>query len=199
MRWSSRSPVRSRYWEDRGPKTGLASARPTCATTLSSPTAMPQTTALAPAVQRALQTLARPWNRRRALEVFRDETGLAVSPATVDQYLPRAGRVGALRLVGLSGGRDVHLGQPGDRPVVDHALHRPSASGADGRRVVLECRARRLRRGQLDSGAGCPPGGGSPRSPVTWICAGHGRRPSSISDTAGSESPWPSWPLPCTT
>ena len=35
---------------------------------------------LAPAVQRALQTLARPWNRRRALEVFRDQTGLAVSP-----------------------------------------------------------------------------------------------------------------------
>lgn len=36
--------------------------------------------ALAPAVQRALQTLARPWNRRRALEVFRDQTGLAVNP-----------------------------------------------------------------------------------------------------------------------
>lgn len=36
--------------------------------------------ALAPAVQRGLQTLARPWNRRRALEVFRDQTGLAVSP-----------------------------------------------------------------------------------------------------------------------
>jgi WD40 repeat protein len=36
--------------------------------------------ALAPALQRALQGLARPWNRRRALEVFRDDTGLAVSP-----------------------------------------------------------------------------------------------------------------------
>lgn len=36
--------------------------------------------ALAPAVQHALQNLARPWNKRRALEVFRDETGLAVSP-----------------------------------------------------------------------------------------------------------------------
>ncbi len=36
--------------------------------------------ALAPAVQRGLQALARPWNRRRALEVFRDQTGLAVSP-----------------------------------------------------------------------------------------------------------------------
>lgn len=36
--------------------------------------------AFAPAVQHALQTLAKPWNKRRALEVFRDDTGLAVSP-----------------------------------------------------------------------------------------------------------------------
>ncbi|HSS68164.1 MAG TPA: hypothetical protein VLK34_06400, partial [Nocardioidaceae bacterium] len=35
---------------------------------------------LAPAVQRGLQALGRPWNRRRALEVFRDDTGLAVNP-----------------------------------------------------------------------------------------------------------------------
>ena len=34
----------------------------------------------APAVQRGLQHLAKPWNRRRAMEVFRDETSLAVSP-----------------------------------------------------------------------------------------------------------------------
>jgi len=31
-------------------------------------------------VQRGLQHLAKPWNRRRAMEVFRDETSLAVSP-----------------------------------------------------------------------------------------------------------------------
>src|SRR5215471_5573086 len=36
--------------------------------------------AFAPVVQRGLQRLAKPWNRRRALEVFRDETSLAVSP-----------------------------------------------------------------------------------------------------------------------
>ena len=36
--------------------------------------------AFAPVVQRGLQQLAKPWNRRRALEVFRDETSLAVSP-----------------------------------------------------------------------------------------------------------------------
>ena len=36
--------------------------------------------AFAPILQRGLQRLAKPWNRRRAMEVFRDETGLAVSP-----------------------------------------------------------------------------------------------------------------------
>src|SRR4051794_39365872 len=35
---------------------------------------------LAPAVQTSLQRLARPWYRRRALRVFRDETGLSVNP-----------------------------------------------------------------------------------------------------------------------
>src|SRR4051794_3278492 len=35
---------------------------------------------LAPAVQRGLQRLAKPWHRKRALEVFRDQTGLGVNP-----------------------------------------------------------------------------------------------------------------------
>jgi WD40 repeat protein len=35
---------------------------------------------LAPAVQTGLHKLARPWHRRRALWIFRDETGLAVNP-----------------------------------------------------------------------------------------------------------------------
>ena len=36
---------------------------------------------LAPALQRGLQRLAKPWSRRQALRVFRDDTGLSVSPA----------------------------------------------------------------------------------------------------------------------
>ncbi len=36
---------------------------------------------VAPAVQRGLQSLAKPWHRRRALWIFRDQTGLAVTPA----------------------------------------------------------------------------------------------------------------------
>ena len=35
---------------------------------------------LAPALQRGLQRLAKPWYRRRSLEIFRDETGLSVDP-----------------------------------------------------------------------------------------------------------------------
>ena len=34
----------------------------------------------APVLQRGLQHLAKPWNRRRAMEVFRDETSLAAGP-----------------------------------------------------------------------------------------------------------------------
>src|SRR5947207_5644833 len=36
--------------------------------------------ALAPAVQRGLTRLAKPWYQRAALRVFRDDTGLAVTP-----------------------------------------------------------------------------------------------------------------------
>ena len=36
---------------------------------------------LAPALQRALHVLAKPWYRRRALRVFRDKTSLSANPA----------------------------------------------------------------------------------------------------------------------
>src|SRR3954471_24048144 len=36
---------------------------------------------LAPAIQHGLHRLAKPWHRRRALWIFRDQTGLAVTPA----------------------------------------------------------------------------------------------------------------------
>src|SRR3712207_2841203 len=36
---------------------------------------------LAPALQRGLHRLGKPWHRRRALWIFRDQTGLAVTPA----------------------------------------------------------------------------------------------------------------------
>ncbi len=42
---------------------------------------------LAPELQTGLQRLAKPWNRRRALEVFRDQTGLAVTPHLWDEIV----------------------------------------------------------------------------------------------------------------
>src|ERR1700761_1217620 len=36
---------------------------------------------LAPAIQHGLHQLAKPWHRRRALWIFRDQTGLSVTPA----------------------------------------------------------------------------------------------------------------------
>jgi WD40 repeat protein len=45
---------------------------------------------LAPAIQRGLQSLAKPWYRRRALRVFRDQTSLSATPelwATIERAL----------------------------------------------------------------------------------------------------------------
>ncbi len=42
---------------------------------------------LAPAVQNGLQRLAKPWGKRRALRVFRDETGLSVNPHLWDSIV----------------------------------------------------------------------------------------------------------------
>src|ERR1700743_1028374 len=46
--------------------------------------------AIASALQSAVQKLGKPWYRRRALRVFRDDTGLAVTPhlwGTIEQAL----------------------------------------------------------------------------------------------------------------
>ena len=45
---------------------------------------------LAPALQQGLQRLAKPWNSRRALRIFRDETGLSTNPhlwSSIEQAL----------------------------------------------------------------------------------------------------------------
>ena len=50
------------------------------ATTLSSRTATPKDKPLAAALQRVVQTLGKPWYRRRALRVFRDDASLSTTP-----------------------------------------------------------------------------------------------------------------------
>jgi hypothetical protein len=48
---------------------------------------------LAPAIQTALQSIGKPWYRRRALRVFRDTTSLAATPElwpTIERALERS-------------------------------------------------------------------------------------------------------------
>jgi hypothetical protein len=55
--------------------------------------------AFAPALQRGLQHLAKPWNSRRAMDVFLDETSLAASsglePSIWRALMPRRGTCGS--------------------------------------------------------------------------------------------------------
>src|SRR5215472_9356989 len=53
------------------------------------------------AFQTGLEQLAKPWNRRRALDVFRDETDLSISPellGTIFQVLDQSSHFLLLRL-----------------------------------------------------------------------------------------------------
>src|SRR5437764_301817 len=49
---------------------------------------------IAAALQSVIQTLGKPWYRRRALRVFRDDTGLSATPSlwpTLEQALAQSG------------------------------------------------------------------------------------------------------------
>lgn len=48
---------------------------------------------LAPALQSGLQRLAKPWNSRRALRIFRDETGLSTNPHLWSAIVADLGRL----------------------------------------------------------------------------------------------------------
>jgi WD40 repeat protein len=58
---------------------------------------------LAPAIQSALHRLARPWYRRRALHVFRDQTNLSVSPELWSRIEAALGQSSALILLASPG------------------------------------------------------------------------------------------------
>ena len=81
----------------------------------------------APVLQRGLQHLAKPWNRRRAMEVFRDETSLAVSPGLWPQHPGRAGRLALVCPAGFPRGRPVGLGRRRDHALGVQQGHRSSA------------------------------------------------------------------------
>lgn len=77
---------------------------------------------LAPALQAGLQSLAKPWYRRRALRVFRDRTSLSASPelALVERHKhwvkARGGGPAAALVGGVDGaledGRGLRAGMP---------------------------------------------------------------------------------------
>src|SRR5436305_11969393 len=59
----------------------------------SSRTATPRTKPIAAALQSAVQKLGKPWYRRRALRVFRDDTSLSATPhlwPTIEQALSQS-------------------------------------------------------------------------------------------------------------
>ena len=79
---------------------------------------------LAPALERGLQRLARPWNRRRALSVFRDQSDLAVNPhlwGTIAAALDQTGWFVLLASPGSAG--SVGVGKE-----IEHWLERPDAT-----------------------------------------------------------------------
>jgi MTH538 TIR-like domain (DUF1863) len=153
---------------------------------------------LAPAVQRGLEQLAKPWYRRRALRVFRDDSGLAVTPAlwsTIvtaldeSQYLVLLLSPEAARSAWVA--REIEhwkTTKPIERilPVItDGQLHWDSTRGGF----------------DPDRSTALPPSllGSLPKSQGTWISAGRGLRASLIFATAGSETQLPSLPRPSTT
>jgi hypothetical protein len=122
--------------------------------------------ALAPALQRGLQRLARPWHHRRALEVFRDQTGPAVSPALWSSIRAALDESEVFRTAGLSAGGVVALGQPGDRTLAGEASGGPAAADGDIRGLGVGLRPDGLRLGAVHGGAGRAargvPGGAAP-------------------------------------
>ena len=57
---------------------------------------------LAAALQSVMQRLGKPWYRRRALRIFRDDTSLAATPdGTLGAVVSAAGAVAAARVVNV--------------------------------------------------------------------------------------------------
>ena len=152
---------------------------------------------LAPAVQRGLHRLAKPWHRRRALWIFRDQTGLSVTPGAVVVDPAGAGRLGVVRAARLAGGGAVAVGEPRDRALDRDEAGRPDPARGDrranggGTRSSATCP--RTRRPCRTRCAAC-----SPRSRSSSTCAGPATTGSSACSTPGSGTRSRSWPRPCT-
>ena len=88
---------------------------------------------LAPALQRGLQSLAKPWYRRRALRVFRDETSLSASPELRFSAPPWPSSANQIRGHGARGSRGRACNPEGHDTPGQPAL-RTQGSGESGPR-----------------------------------------------------------------
>ena len=68
---------------------------------------------IASALQSVIQRLGKPWYRRRALRVFRDDTSLSATPSLWPSIEQRARQLALPDVARLAGGSRVALGQQG--------------------------------------------------------------------------------------
>jgi hypothetical protein len=127
---------------------------------------------LAPALQRGLQLLAKPWNSRRALRLFRDETGLSTNLGTtvwdVASETPRfslsdpgndqtaaftsdgtslvVGTAGPTDVIDVATGQIVHQLSPPNQPIAGSGSISPVAVKGDYLLVGERQRSRRHER-----------------------------------------------------
>ena len=151
---------------------------------------------LAPALQRGLQSLAKPWYRRRALRVFRDQTSLSASPelwSAIEEALSQARYFVLLASPEAAASRwvdqEVRWWRENTRP-----RHRSDRSYRRGAR--LGRRAQGLRCGGADPAR--PSGTGSHASRCGSICVGRETSATSRCATRASATAWASSRRPCT-
>jgi hypothetical protein len=87
---------------------------------------------LAPAVQSALHRFARPWYRLRSVWIFRDKTGLAVTPSLWETIEKALADSEYFLLMGISGSGRLALGPERGRLVARQLLSEQHAYPVDG-------------------------------------------------------------------
>ena len=104
---------------------------------------------IAAALQSVVQQLGKPWYRRRALRVFRDDTSLSATPSLWPSIEQALGQFALPDPARLAGGGGLAVGQQGSRLLARPQERRHAVDRAHRRRACLgQCRRRfRLARG----------------------------------------------------
>jgi hypothetical protein len=147
---------------------------------------------LAPALQAGLQSLAKPWYRRRALRVFRDETSLSASP---ELWPAIEGALSESRYFVLLASPEAAASRWVEEEVGWWRAHRSHDS------VLIALTEGELgwddARGDFDAAAAIPPGlrGWFPAEPL-WVDLGWARDERDVS--MRNERAWVRWRHPST-